>query len=97
MFALKRTQFRFCFRMRGALCLEESLLSSQQSFDGVLGERVLLSTQDVWMFGLRTTVKKVRNSSYMVFHMVAELILLQSFWGVPLPTTRVFETWFSLN
>ena len=60
MFALKRTSLGSVFDCV-APCLEESLLSLA-SLDLKKSGRVSLSTLNVWMFGSRTTVKKVRNS-----------------------------------
>ena len=60
MFALKRTSLGSVLDCV-APCLEESLLSLAKLRLEKSG-RVSLSTLNVWMFGSRTTVKKVRNS-----------------------------------
>ena len=49
----------------------------------------------MWMFGSRTTVKKVRNSLTWFSHGSGATLAPEV--RVPFSTTRVFETLFSLN
>ena len=50
----------------------------------------------MWMFGSRTTVKKVRNSLTWFSHGSGALAP-EPLVRVPFSTTRVFETLFSLE
>ena len=59
--------------------------------------RVSLSTLNVWMFGSRTTVKKVRNSLTWFSHGSGASLAPEPLGRVPFSTTRVLETLFSLN
>ena len=77
-----------------ALCLEESLLSLAKLRLKKSG-RVSLSTLNVWMFGSRTTVKKVRNSLTWFSHGSGASLAPEPLVRVPFSTTRVFETLFS--
>ena len=54
-------------------------------------------TEHVWMFGSRTTVKKVRNSLTWFSHGSGAFLAPEPLGRVPFSTTRVFETWFSLD
>ena len=51
----------------------------------------------MWMFGLRTTVKKVCNSLTWFSHGSGAILAPEPFGRVPFSTTRVFEAWFSLD
>ena len=51
----------------------------------------------MWMFGSRTTVKKVRNSLTWFSHGSGAALAPEPLVRVPFSTTRVFETLFSLN
>ena len=51
----------------------------------------------MWMFGLRTTVKKVRNSLTWFSHGSAAILAPEPLARVPFSTTRVFETLFSVR
>ena len=51
----------------------------------------------MWMFGSRTTVKKVRNSLTWFSHGGGATSAPEPLVRVPFSTTRVFETLFSLN
>ena len=51
----------------------------------------------MWMFGSRTTVKKVRNSLTWFSHGSGAFLAPEPLGRVPFSTTRVFETWFSLD
>ena len=76
MFALKRTSLGSVFDCV-APCLEESLLSlAKLRLEEVWKS---LSTLNVWMFGSRTTVKKVRNSLTWFSH-GSGASLAQSLW-----------------
>ena len=93
MFALEENQFRFCLDCI-APCLEDSLLSLAE----LRLEEVWKSfTPNVWMFGSRTTVKKVRNSLTWFSHGSGAILAPEPLGRVPFSTTRVFETWFSLD
>ena len=94
MFALKRTSLGSVLDCV-ALCLEESLLSLAKL--RLEEGRVSLSTLNVWMFGSRTTVKKVRNSLTWFSHGSGASLAPEPLVRVPFSTTRVFETLFSLN
>jgi len=59
--------------------------------------RVSLSTLNVWMFGSRITVKKVRNSLTWFSHGSGATSAPEPLGRVPFSTTRVFETLFFLN
>ena len=87
MFALKRISLGSVLDCV-APCLEES-----QSLDLKSG-RVSLSTLNVWMFGSRTTVKKVRNSLTWFSHGSGATLAPEPLVKVPFSTTRVFETLF---
>ena len=95
MFALKRTSLGSVLDCV-APCLEESLLSLAKLRLEEAG-RVSLSTLNVWMFGSRTTVKKVRNSLTWFSHGSGATLAPEPLVRVPFSTTRVFETLFSLN
>ena len=75
--ALKRNSLRSVLDCVGP-CLEESLLSLAKL--RLKSGRVSLSTLNVWMFGSRTTVKKVRNLLTWFSH-GSGAILAQSLWG----------------
>ena len=92
MFALKRTSSGSVLDCV-APCLEESLLSLAK----LRLEEVLLSTLNVWMFGSRTTVKKVRNSLTWFSHGSGATLAPEPLVRVPFSTTRVFETLFVLE
>ena len=49
---------------------------------------------NVWMFGSRTTVKKVRNSLTWFSHGSGATLAPEPLVRVPFSTTRVFETLF---
>ena len=51
----------------------------------------------MWMFGSRTTVKKVRNSLTWFSHGSGAILAPEPLGRVPVSTTRVFEAWFSLD
>ena len=51
----------------------------------------------MWMFGSRTTVKKVRNLLTWFSHGSGAILAPEPLGRVPFSTTRVFETLFSLN
>ena len=51
----------------------------------------------MWMFGSRTTVKKVRNSLTWFSHGSGAILAPEPLGRVSFSTTRVFETWFSLD
>ena len=51
----------------------------------------------MWMFDSRTTVKKVRNSLTWFSHGSRAILAPEPLKRVPFSTTRVFETWFSLD
>ena len=51
----------------------------------------------MWMFGSRTTVEKVRNSLTCFSHGSGASSAPEPLVRVPFSTTRVFETWFSLQ
>ena len=65
-----------------------------QSLDLRKSGRVSLSTLNVWMFGSRTTVKKVRNSLTWFSHGSGATLAPEPLVRVPFSTTRVFETLF---
>ena len=69
----------------------------EQSLDLRKSGRVSLSTLNVWMFGSRMTVKKVRNSLTWFSHGSGASLAPEPLVRVPFSTTRVFETLFSLN
>ena len=92
MFALKRTSLGSVLDCV-APCLEESLLSLAKLRLEEVG-RVSLSTLNVWMFGSRTTVKKVRNSLTWFSHGSGATLAPEPLVRVPFSTTRVFETLF---
>ena len=48
----------------------------------------------MWMFGTRTTVKKVRNSLTWFSHGSGATLAPEPLVRVPFSTTRVFETLF---
>ena len=88
MFALKRTSLGSVLDCV-APCLEESLLSLAKLRLEKSG-RVSLSTLNVWMFGSRTTVKKVRNLLTWFSHVrditcdaIAPSINLSMEFGIP--------------
>ena len=94
MFALKRTSLGSVLDCV-AQCLEESLLSAKLNLKK--SGRVSLSTLNVWMFGSRTTVKKVRNSLTWFSHGSGASLAPEPLVRAPFSTTRVFESLFSLN
>ena len=97
MFALEENQFRFCLDCV-APCLEDSVLSlAELTVDLRKSGRVSLSTLNVWMFGSRTTVKKVRNSLTWFSHGSGADLAPEPLGRVPFSTTREFETWFFLD
>ena len=51
----------------------------------------------MWMFGSRTTVKKVVNSLTWFSHGSGAILAPEPLERVPFSTTRVFETWFCLD
>ena len=51
----------------------------------------------MWVFGSRTTVKKVHNSLTWFSHGSGAILAPEPLGRVPFSTTRVFETWFSLD
>ena len=51
----------------------------------------------MWMFGSRTTVKKVRDLLTCFSHGSGAILGPEPLGRVPFFTTRVFETLFSLN
>ena len=51
----------------------------------------------MWMFGSRTTVKKVRKFLTWFSHGSGAILDPEPLGKVPFSTTRVFETWFSLD
>ena len=51
----------------------------------------------MWMFGSRTTVKKVCNSLTCFLHGSGAILAPEPLERVPFSAARVFETWFSLD